>query len=183
MALSENTIIHRFASGSEAVFQEIYRKYVRRLRFFANKYLPDREQAEDVLQEAFISLWENRSRISNEASLKSFLYTGVRNRCLNILRHEETRRKYAGRAIPGEEADFTADVVETELYDMVRRVFEELPPASRQVYRMSLEGKKYTEIAEELGISINTVKKYKNNANKYMRGRFGDINFYSILLF
>ena len=175
MSNSETNVIHRFAAGDEAAFMEIYDHYVSKLRFFALKYLSDEPMAEDVLQETFLSMWENRRKIVGEPELKSFIYTGVRNRCLNILRHEKTRRKYTLHAKNGVDDDYLNKVIESELYDLLRRVFDELPPASKQVYRMSLDGNTYEKIAEQLGISINTVKKYKNNANKYMRSRFGNL--------
>ena len=63
-----------------------------------------------------------------------------------------------------------------------RNIFDELPPACKEVYQLSLEGKKHEEIAKQLHISINTVKKYKNNANHYMRNRIKDFNLFLLFL-
>ena len=62
-------------------------------------------------------------------------------------------------------------IIESEVYALVNEVFEELSPASREVYMKSLEGKSHKEIAEELNIAVNTIKKHKNNANHYLRSR------------
>lgn len=183
MSVLKESVIGDFAAGKEKAFQEIYEKYVSMLRYFANKYLQDERMTEDILQDTFVSLWEGRKGFTHELAIKSFLYTGIRNRCLNALRHEKIKQKYAGIFTdePLEE-DFLEKVIETELLDRLHQIFEEISPACKEVYRLSLEGKKHEEIAAELNISVNTVKKYKNNANHFMRNRMKDFNLLLFLL-
>ena len=69
------------------------------------------------------------------------------------------------------EEAFVNRIIEAEIYALINEVFEELPMATRRVYQKSLEGKTHREIAEELNIAINTIKKHKNNANHYLRIR------------
>ena len=92
--------------------------------------------------------------------------------CLTYIR--DTQRKEAQLAAYEPEyceESFINQIIESEVYALVNEVFEELSPASREVYMKSLEGKSHKEIAEELNIAINTIKKHKNNANHYLRAR------------
>lgn len=152
------------------------------LRYFGNKFLPEERVIEDILQDTFVSLWENRKKFNNELAIKSFLYTGVKNRCLNNLRHEKIKQKYVEGFVEEPSESFLENVIEAELFEMLHRIFDELPPACKEVYQLSLEGKKHEEIAKQLHISINTVKKYKNNANHYMRNRIKDFNLFLLFL-
>ena len=79
MFQSEENIIQDFIDGKEYAFKEIYERNVSTLRYFGNKYLPDERLIEDILQDTFVSLWENRKRFCNELTIKSFLYTSVKS--------------------------------------------------------------------------------------------------------
>ena len=104
------------------------------------------------------------------------MYKAVKNSCLNTIRHQGLKDRYAEVALHEEELEsFWDHILETELFELLLGVFNELPPACREVYRLSLEGKKHEEIAEILQITVNTVKKHKNNANHYMRERLKHI--------
>ena len=70
-----------------------------------------------------------------------------------------------------EEKSFLDNLFEAEIFEALRTVFNELPPACKEVYLLSLQGKSHEEISQQLNITINTVKKHKNNANHYMKER------------
>ena len=78
MFQAKENIIQDFIDGKESAFKEIYEKYVSTLRYFGNKFLSDERLIEDILQDTFVSLWENRKKFNNELAIKSFLYTGVK---------------------------------------------------------------------------------------------------------
>ena len=101
---------------------------------------------------------------------------------MNNLRHERIKQKYVEGFVEEPSESFLENVIKAELFEMLHRIFDELPPACKEVYQLSLEGKKHEEIAKQLHISINTVKKYKNNANHYMRNRIKDFNLFLLLL-
>lgn len=110
------------------------------------------------------------------SSFPEILYKAVKNSCLNTIRHQGVKDRYAEVALHEEELEsFWDHILETELFELLLGVFNELPPACREVYHLSLEGKKHEEIAEILQITVNTVKKHKNNANHYMRERLKHI--------
>ena len=102
----------------------------------------------------------------------AFLYRVVQNACIDLIRHHEAARNYTKHVMAENAEDsFLDNILETEIFQALRTVFNELPPACKEVYLLSLNGKSHEQISQQLDISINTVKKHKNNANHYMRER------------
>ena len=157
--------------------ESVFKEYYGSLCYFASKYLQDEEVIEDVVQDAFVALWEKRTEFRVENAVKSYLYKAVRNDCLNLIRHRQGGNKYAEEMIVEDnQSEFFLDrVLESEIFQVLLSVFDELSPACKEVYQMSLDGMSHEKIAEKLGISINTVKKHKNNANHYMKERLKNV--------
>lgn len=165
-------ILKDFTAGKEKAFRRIYEKYNPMLRFFCFRYLSDKENVNDVVQEVFIKLWENRLIFRDEAALRSYLYKTARSLCLNQLRHEKVEDKYL--QFIGEQdhsESFLENMMEAEIFDILNQIFEEIPAACRNVYLSSLEGKKHSEIAQLFNLSVNSVKKYKNRAHHFLKNR------------
>lgn len=176
LGIDTEDIIQKFADGQEKAFRVLYEKYTPALRYFAAKYVDREAMVDDAVQDVFVSLWEKRKDFKTENSLKSFLYTSVKNCCLNLIRHRKVQDRYTEVVLQEEQQEsFLNNILEAEIFELLLNVFNELPPACREVYRLSLEGKKHEEIAQELQITVNTVKKHKNNANHYMRKRLKHI--------
>ena len=151
----------------------MYEKYVVLLRYFGQKYVNNESIISDLIQDAFVHLWERMSHFKDESEAKAFLYKVVQNSCIDQIRHQEVAQKYIQHIISEntEEKSFLDNILETEIFQALRTVFNELPPACKEVYLLSLQGKSHEEISQQLNITINTVKKQKNNANHYMRER------------
>ncbi len=164
-------IITYFNAGNENAFRKIYEQYASPLRYFASKYLADKEAIDDLVQDAFVHLWKKRRDFTSVNTIKAFLYQVVQRACLNIIRHQKVKDRYTEYYNPEEDVSFLDNVVETEVFREVLAVFEELSPAAKAVYKMSLDGIPHEEIATQLRITIHTVKKHKNNANHFMRER------------
>ena len=117
---------------------------------------------------------------------KSFLYTTTRNLCLNHLKHKKIEHQYIQAIkIEEEEAEeqfYLEEVTYQETHRILRAAIDQLPPQTREVILVSLDGKNNNEIAETLDISVNTVKTLKKNAYKFLRESLGSRNLY-ILLF
>lgn len=172
MEAIEENIIQKFSAGQEKAFRVLYEKYAPGLRFFAAQYIEERAAIDDVVQDAFVKLWEKRGDFPNEQTVKVFLYTFIKNASLNLLRHHSVKERYAQVVSLENNQEFFLDrILEAELFELLLHVFDELTPACREVYHLSLEGKSHDEIAKTLNITVNTVKKHKNNANRYMRER------------
>ncbi|MEG0795028.1 MAG: RNA polymerase sigma-70 factor [Odoribacter sp.] len=180
--MEENLLSDFSSKDDKKAFRYLYDKYAAMLRYFASKYLDDRSTIDDVVQDAFLDLWEKRKQFKEENAMKAYLYKIVRSFSIDMIRHRQVENKYTEHiAHEGEEQNFFFEnIIETEVFQLVKSVFNELSPACREVYELSLHGKSHEEISTLLDISVNTVKKHKNNANHYMRERLK--NALSILL-
>ena len=163
-------------------FKAGYEQYFTALKYFAMQYIKDEEVVFDLLQDFFMKLWERGDVFTNQDTFKVYLYRGVRNNCLTYIRDKKRQEKRLEGFVCDEvEEDFVGRVIEAEVFSLINEVFEELPEACKRVYRLSLEGKSHQEIADELQISLNTVKFHKKNAYKLLRDKLKD-KFYLLFL-
>ena len=168
----QNSFVSHFTDKEkEKTFRYLYEKYVVLLRYFATRYINDQSVISDIVQDAFVRLWEKILQFKDENEAKAFLYKVVQNACIDLIRHQEVAQKYVEHIISEntEEKSFLDNILESEIFQALRTVFNELPPACKEVYLLSLQVKSHDEISQQLNITINTVKKHKNNANHYMR--------------
>ena len=158
-----------WGQDSDKAFRYLYDKYASTLRYFSAKYVDDDATIEDVVQDAFLNLWEKRNEFKTEA----YLYKIVRSFSVDTIRRRNIANRYAEKIVLEKEDQefFLENIVESEVFQMIQTVFNELSPSCREVYQLSLHGKSHEEISQLLDISVNTVKKHKNNANHYMRAR------------
>lgn len=139
---------------------------------FAVQFVQDPDAAKDIAQKVFINLWETRETIDPAKPVKSYLYTSVRNRCLNYIRDN---KKYRSQTLDIElmEGVFFFEEDNPGLSDLERQIktaLESLPEKCRQVFEMSrFEDKKYKEIAQELDISEKTVEAHMSKALKTLK--------------
>ena len=162
-----------WGQDSDKAFRYLYDKYASTLRYFSAKYVDDDATIEDVVQDAFLNLWEKRNEFKTESTIKAYLYKIVRSFSVDTIRRRNIANRYAEKIVLEKEDQefFLENIVESEVFQMIQTVFNELSPSCREVYQLSLHGKSQEEISQLLDISINTVKKHKNNANHYMRER------------
>lgn len=143
------------------------------LCIFANKYLNNISAAEDVVQETFIKIWEKQVEFQNKESLKSFLYTTVKNKSLDYLKTTYVKSTQAlAKEEPQEwETDpfFYREVVVTEINLIIDKAIATLPEKCAEIMKLSVKGMSNPEIAEQLGISLNTIKLQKKIAYKRLR--------------
>ena len=142
---------------------------------FAQNYVQSRAVCEDVVQESFVAYLEQGRPFAGEYKTKAFLYKTVRNKCLNHLRHEQIHNRYAevqSRRSQEEmhsEEFFIGSIVREEASLVIAQAIEALPAAEQRVLNMAVEGLSNQEVAERLGISINTVRTHKSRAYKALR--------------
>lgn len=167
-------------------FKFFFQEYFEPVFQFARKYTENDAIARDFTQDAFIKLHEKRKDFDVIEKAKSFLYTTTRNLCLNHLKHKKIEHQYFQEVkIEDEEAEeqfYLEEVTYQETLRILRAAIDQLPPQTREVILVSLDGKNNNEIAETLDISVNTVKTLKKNAYKSLRESLGSRNLY-ILLF
>jgi RNA polymerase sigma-70 factor (family 1) len=153
----------------------LFKEFYDRLVYFSVQIVRDQEQAQDITQEAFIKYWQERETIfPNKVAVKNYLYSIVRNASLNVIRHNKVVEEYQAQQGVSEPEDITImdAIISSEVMAELHLAIEALPANYRIISEMSyLEGKKNQEIADELGISINTVKKQKQRALELLRLR------------
>lgn len=183
--LNENTELEAIRRGDESVFDAVFRKYYEPLCRYAAKFVDgDLDEAEDIVQQCFVKLWEKHAVLDITWSVKSYLYKTVHNICLNRLRHEQTKNKYqqfnAGQL---EKNHSYQDESSPELNARLQEALGDLPPQCRHIFELSrFEELKYREIAETLNISIKTVETQMGKALRVMRLRLSDylVTFFGI---
>lgn len=174
--------LHIHDEIDKPAFEELFRKYFPSLMAFAGRFLPDEDDAREVVHKVFINLWEKRSMLDTSTSLKSYLFKSVHNRSLNVIRD---RKKFVGDEVPdlASEIDVEAQMEAMELEERIMKVIEGLPEKCKEVFKMSrFEGLKYNEIADKLGISVKTVENQMSKALKVLREKLADYLVLVVLL-
>lgn len=148
-------------------FSELYLTYYSKLVRFAKEFVIQEEDAENITQDVFIILWENRDFIERIDNMNAYLFRLVRNKCLDYLKHKVFEQRY----VESVQTSYEVDVVEdndTEI--LIRAAINSLPKRCRDIFLLSrVEGLKYKEISEQLGISVNTVECQMGIALKKLR--------------
>ncbi|NPA45450.1 MAG: RNA polymerase sigma-70 factor [Chlorobi bacterium] len=161
---------------SVADFEILFKEFYNDLCNFALKYTKNKEASEEIVQEVFYKIWEKRSFINIQISVKSYLYISVRNKCLQQINHNKIVKIYEKYIEKQERNDF-AGPHENLIYEETISIFNEalntLPNKCNTIFKMSrFDGMKYKEIAQKLGISIKTVEANISRALKTLRTYF-----------
>lgn len=173
-------------SGDLGAFTEIHERYYALLYSHAYKRLPDREEVKDILQELFVNIWNNREAIDLKTGLAAYLSTAVRNRILNTYRHEKIRADYISSFqtfLDGKNQPVADEMLRVkELVAIINAEVAGMPPQMRRIFEMSRkENLSHQQIAEELNISLLTVRKQVQNSLKILRAKLAAYLF-SIML-
>ncbi len=159
-------------------FERLFKTHFAHLCNFARQYVHDEDAAQDITQKVFIRLWEKRAEMDPQQSIKSYLFTAVRNRCLNYLRDN---KKYRSQVLDLDcgEIDFSREDEDHLAAEDLRRRIEQalstLPEKCRLVFEMSrYRQMKYQEIADELNIAPKTVEAHMSKALKTLRAALQD---------
>ncbi|MDO5663740.1 MAG: RNA polymerase sigma-70 factor [Bacteroidia bacterium] len=168
--------IHLLRDDNGVYFEVVYKYYFAPLYSFATQYLPH-EKAEGIVQETMIWLWENRKTLIPEMSLKSLLFTIVRNKCLNQTNHQKIRNRIHEAIKEKYRKQFHNPdfYFENELSTLFIKAMEQLPENFRQAFEMSRIGKMtHKEIAKSLGVSPQTVNYRLSKALELLRKELKD---------
>jgi RNA polymerase sigma-70 factor, ECF subfamily len=159
-------------------FENLFRQYYQMLCSYAHRMIHDPDASEEVVQDLFYTLWERRTELQINASVKSYLFTAVHNRCLKYIEHRNVESKYRNHYILNHsEMDSTSNDTLSmgELQEKIDKALRSLPDRYGKIFRMSrFEGLKYYEIAQRLSISIKTVEAGMGKALKLLRKSLKD---------
>lgn len=125
------------------------------------------------MQESFVNLWERRKDFVALLPVRVFLYQTARNKCMDLLKHEQVIHKHEASLVQEFSEDFLDEkMIEEEMLGEIYRAIDELPSECGRVFRLGLEGLSNQEIADTLSISVNTVKTQKQRAMTVLKKRF-----------
>lgn len=171
--ISDLELLDLMRSDDHAAFAELYERYKVVLYLHAKRMLDDHDETKDVVQDVFTTLWTKRAGIFIGTSVKSYLYSALRNKIFNLLAHRKFEMNYLNslqEVIDLGETGIEAQIREKQLIAMIEREIEQLPSKMREVFELSRKHHlSHKEIAEKLNISDKTVKKQINNAIKILR--------------
>lgn len=154
-------------------FERVFKALYPGLCAVADRMLKDEALGKDMAQEAFVRLWERREEVKDIATVKAYLYKTVRNLCLNYLRDGQFREELLGELPDRSDEEFAETVIEEESVNALYAAIDRLPEQSERVMRLTLKGLGLQEIAEELAVSVNTVKTLKYNAIAALQKELG----------
>lgn len=169
--------------GREEGLSQIFEQHYTPLCFFAGSLVNDTCLAEEITSEAFIKLWERRETLVVEGSIKSWLYSTVRNACIDHIRKVKRLRvnEQGLQTTNNIEQSVLHNIVETETVKQIVHTIDKLPPQCGRIFKLFyLHGKSYNEIAKELNLSPQTVRNQKQRAAKLLKKMIAPL---SLLLF
>lgn len=170
----ESILIENLMKGDRSSFDRLYHMYAGRLYAFSLQFCKDKADAEDIVQDVFIRLWLNRARIKNTDSLKNLIFTMARNALIKAWR-AKLENRFSNYSEAGNLAsEDTSEQEYAELEALVNGCIDRLPRTQREVLRMSrFESKCHSEIADSLGLSVQTVKNALSQGLRSVRTNLG----------
>lgn len=165
----EKNIWEDIRNGDQKAFETLFKSYFGQLLNYAKEILKDHDLAEEMAEEAFVKLWENRKAINIDSSIRSYLFRSIYNQCINHFKHLKVCDKYRlyfqhhikpGHYDSAYSFDFPlSGLLNKEIEHLVEKSVNNLPPQCREIFVMSrYEDMKNDKIAETLGVSVSTVK-------------------------
>lgn len=175
---SDQFLASQLQKGNIEAFETIYHRYKKRLYYYAFDYLKNQQECEEIIQNTFISLWENRSNIDITKSIKSYLFRITVNQVLNFLKHRVVEKQYADSYLTEvADTDFSTqkEIYYNDLKNYVDKIVDKLPEQQQRVFKMSRWGGASNEdIAQKLGISIRTAENLLYRASKFVKENLTD---------
>lgn len=172
--------------NNSAAFKLLFRQYYSALCYFSDRIIANSSDAEDIVEEVFTKLWNSKQTFANMNHLHSFLYKATRNACLDHLkknRHAKERQMVFAEELDISEGSYLNEMIRTEVLREIYCKIKGLPQQCAHIVSMSyIEGKKNSEIANELGISLQTVKNQKSRGISLLKVRLSSDLFILFIL-
>lgn len=184
---SDEQLLQQMAGGDRQTFTLVYRRYWEDLFITASKVLRGKEEAADVVQDVFLSLWNRRNELNLQGSLAAYLHTSVRYKCIHYIEKNITRRDYlvqlAEVAISSSSPNAEINLQLKEMQQIINKAVAKMPPKMQEVYKLSRqEHLSYKEISDCMSISVETVKKHIQHALRLIRKDIASYTFIFIFL-
>lgn len=159
--------------GDKEIFEEIYKSYYSPLCFYCLRYVGDLDEAKEIVQGIFLKIWIKRKELKISSSVKLYLYGAVQNYALNYLQQQKTKNKYINRKLnfPVAHSENGQNrMEEEELKRLINSAILKLPSKRREIFELSrFENMKYSQIADQMRISVKTVEAQMSKSLIYLR--------------
>ncbi|MEC3966360.1 RNA polymerase sigma-70 factor [Flagellimonas halotolerans] len=184
--MTEIEAVAAMKSGDQMAFKYLFNLFYDRLVAYITTYTHDKIESEEIVQQAFISFWENKSKLDETKSPKSYLYAIVYNKFINSIKKSKKQNELLNqiweRAL-SDRIEEDTDALQLRIQKM-KKVIEELPPKCKEIIIMNkIQGIKYKDIADQLGISVKTVESQMRIAFTKIREAFKENDPLLFLLF
>ena len=167
--MDRDDILTLMKEGKECAFRYLFDNYYDTLVMFANYWLNDPEAAEDTVQECFVDFWVNKRFEKLSSGFDKYMFASVKHAALNYIRSSRRREERHAVVANDWKNESVAELNEEEI-EYLYMTINRLPEERRKIFMMvCLEGKKYQEVADLLGISVNTVRTQMGRAFQFMR--------------
>lgn len=177
----DQILIEKINRGDLNAFRSFFESFYPSLCIFTRKYVSDPDESEDIVQDAFIKFWTVKKEYKELNAAKSYLYTIVKNDSLNYLRHKTITSEYI-KLNYEKPSLFNDYVIEEETYRIINSAITNLPPRMKQIIELSLKGVNNSDIAENLNVSVNTIKSLKKTAYKKLRAELREHTFILLII-
>lgn len=188
---SNTELLLQIKNGNNIAFYNIYERYCKRLYGFVLRYIKVEADADEIVQEVFVKIWESRSKIDVYLSFESFLFTIAYNSTISLLRKRANEHKYLEYLKSLQQIQNAPDLIDeiqyNELNEKLHLLLNDLTPRQKEIFQLSREkGLSHEEIAQKLNITVNTVKKHMGNTLSYLKSHIDSsliVSFLYISLF
>jgi RNA polymerase sigma-70 factor (ECF subfamily) len=173
--MDEKNLLLAIKCDDPEAFKKIYQRYRLKVYYFSLRFLKNKEEAEEVVQEVFIKIWNNRKQINETLSFNSYLFTIAKNHIFNLNRNKLNHQAFIDFIMPfcSETENNTEEaVISKDLENHLNNAINTLPPQRKKIFKKSREeGLTYPQIASELNISEKTVESQIRLAIKWLKGQ------------
>ena len=180
-------VVAGLASGNDSALEELFNYYYPRLYKFSKSFLKMEEGIDDLLQEVFVKIWQNRKNISSTATFNSYIFTITRNLLLNELRSRLNNQKIKDKLQElsvAEEYSLFSQIEYNDLQEKIDLAIAELPSRQKEIFSLSRkDGLSHKEIAEKLEISTKTVEYHIAQSTSFLKQKLKGLGLVSMLYF
>ncbi|WP_293301111.1 RNA polymerase sigma factor [Pedobacter sp. UBA4863] len=183
---SEQQFISLLKENDQRAFSQVFKQYYTALCYFANKFVFNKQEAEDIVAGVFEKLWKGEIQITSINHLRSFLYITTKRSCIDALRkngHAQERQLNFANQIGDQEPECIQQIIRAEVLQQINQEIKALPEQCSKIITLSyINGLKNDEIASKLGLSVQTVKNQKSRGLSLLRGKLSPQLFQIFLL-
>lgn len=185
--INDADLVHRIKYGNKDAYQELFERYAPRIFQFAHSYLKNEADAEELVQDVFMKIWEKRKTLDATQNIKSFIFKIAINTIYDFIRRKNVENAFNDFVKTNHESNSNSTwdtVIVNEMLGTLKELVAQLPEHCRKIYRLSKEkGLSNDEIAQKLGISKRTVENQLYRATAFLKKHFKNESAVALLFF